>query len=243
MNILAIDTSLPTGSVAALVRSATGMAMVERPLGEAGEHARRLMPELVTAASALGWRIPAVELVAVVRGPGSFTGLRVGVTTAKSLCWATDAALVGVSGFEVVARQTAAAHGRRERIAIAFDAGRGEVFAAAATPDDVAPSGWMVTDGELAAADHWLDTIPSGHWVSGPVLEILGAAARRRGLAVAAPTTWRPSAGEAAKIAVLRADAGQFDDPHTLVPEYSRPSYAEEKNPAARADTSALYKP
>jgi tRNA threonylcarbamoyladenosine biosynthesis protein TsaB len=231
MNVLAIDTSLPTGSVAALVWSATGTRVAERPLGAAGEHARRLMPELVTAAAALGWQIPAVDLVAVVRGPGSFTGLRVGVTTAKTLCWAVDARLVGVSGFEVVARQTAAERGRREEVAIAFDAGRGEVFAALATPDDDAPTGWLVTVGELVEANRWLDSIPAGRWVSGPALEMLGDAAKVRGLRVAPQAAWRPSAGEVATIAILRAKAGLFDDPQTLLPEYSRPSYAEEKKP------------
>jgi tRNA threonylcarbamoyladenosine biosynthesis protein TsaB len=231
MNVLAIDTSLPTGSVAALVQSASGTRVAERPLGEAGEHARRLMPELVTAAAALGWQIPAVDLVAVVRGPGSFTGLRVGVTTAKTLCWAVDARLVGVSGFEVVARQSAAACGQPEEVAIAFDAGRGEVFAALATPDDDAPTGWLVTGGELVEANRWLDSIPAGRWVSGPALEMLGDAAQGRGLRVAPQSAWRPSAAEVATIGILRAKAGLFDDPQALLPEYSRPSYAEEKKP------------
>lgn len=231
MNVLAIDTSLPVGSVAALIQSDSGPRMIERPLGEAGEHARRLMPEVVAAAAALGWRISDLDLVAVVRGPGSFTGLRVGVTTAKTLCWATGATLVGVSGFEAVARHTAAVSGRREQVAIAFDAGRGEVYAAVATPDEESPSGWLVNAGEVVAADRWLDSIPAGRWVSGPALEILGAAARDRGLTVASRETWRPSASEVATIAILRAAAGVCDDPHTLLPEYSRPSYAEEKKP------------
>ena len=124
MKTLAIDTSLTAGSVAAVERSAEGLRTVTRPLGPAGEHARRLMPELAAAAAALGWRIADVDLVAVVRGPGSFTGLRVGVTTAKAVCWATGARLLGVSGFEVVALESAAATGVMAPVAIAFDAGR-----------------------------------------------------------------------------------------------------------------------
>lgn len=231
MHALAIDTSLPTGSVAALRRSTGGLDLVERPLGAAGEHARRLMPELVAAAASQGWQISDVNLVAVVRGPGSFTGLRVGVTTAKALCWATGARLVGVSGFEIVARQTAAACDRREEVAIAFDAGRGDVYAALAIPDDTAATGWSVTAGELVAADRWLDSLPVGRRVSGPALELHAAAAEARGLTLAAHSAWRPSAGEAAALAMLRAEATLLDDPHTLLPEYSRPSYAEEKNP------------
>ena len=170
MNVLAIDTSLPTGSVAAVRRSAEGVDLVERPLWKAGEHARRLMPELVAAAASQGWQISDVNLVAVVRGPGSFTGLRVGVTTAKALCWATAARLVGVSGFEIVARQTAAACDLQEKVAIAFDAGRGDVYAALAIPDDTAATGWSVTAGELLPASRWLESIPAGRQVSGPAL-------------------------------------------------------------------------
>ncbi len=82
------------------------------------------------------------------------------------------------------------------------------------------------------AAEHWLAALPAGHCVSGPALDLLGEAAQGFGLAVAPPAAWRPSAGAAAAVAILRADAGLVDDPHTLLPEYSRPSYAEEKNPA-----------
>lgn len=233
MYVLAIDTSLPSGSVAALRRSAEGVDLVERPLGAAGEHARRLMPELVAAAASQGWQISDVNLVAVVRGPGSFTGLRVGVTTAKALCWATAARLVGVSSFEIVARQTAAAYDRKEPVAIAFDAGRGDVYAAVAIPDDTAATGWSVTAGDLVPAIRWLDSLPAGRRVSGPALALHAAAAEARGLALAAGSAWWPSAGEAAAIAMLRAEAGLGDDPGALLPEYSRPSYAEEKNPAA----------
>jgi hypothetical protein len=60
---------------------------------------------------------------------------------------------------------------------------------------------------------------------------MLGDAAQARGLRVAPQSAWRPSAAEVAMLAILRAKAGLFDDPQTLLPEYSRPSYAEEKKP------------
>jgi tRNA threonylcarbamoyladenosine biosynthesis protein TsaB len=230
MNILAIDTSLAAGSIAALVRSAGDMRMVERPLGATGEHARRLMPALVEAAAALGWGLAAADLVAVVRGPGSFTGLRVGVTTAKALCWATGARLVGVSGFEVVARRTAAALCGTPEMAVAFDAGRGDVHAAHVAPDDRSPTGWSVVAGVPLPAAAWLGSLPTHVCLTGPAVETLAAAARERGLMIAPREAWLPSAVEAAAIAVARAEAGLLDDPHTLLPDYSRPSYAEEKS-------------
>lgn len=231
MNVLAIDTSLAPGSVAALVRSAAGIRREERPLGPAGEHARRLMTELSAAADACGWRLAEADLVAVVRGPGSFTGLRVGVTAAKALCWSTGARLVGVPGFEVVARRTAEAMKTGGQVAVAFDAGRGDVYAAAVTAEPGSPSDWSVGTATLAPAGSWLASIPPGACVSGPALEALADAARDRGLAVAPREAWFPTASDAATIALCRADAGTVDDPHTLLPEYSRPSYAEEKSP------------
>ena len=78
MKTLAIDSSLAAGSVAAL---ADGQ-VAEQPLPVTGEHARLLAAALDAQARRLGWTTATAELIAVVRGPGSFTGLRVGVATA-----------------------------------------------------------------------------------------------------------------------------------------------------------------
>lgn len=226
MKTLAIDTSLAVGSVAALADGAVAAA----PLA-AGDHARLLAAALVDVAARLGWRPRDAELVAVVRGPGSFTGLRVGVATAKALAWAGGARLVGVSAFTVVARRTAAAlGGRAQPVAIAFDAGRGEVFAARAVPDAADPAGWSVSPGALAPSAQWLAALPAGTLVSGPALEAL-AGVLPAALAVAPREAWCPSAEETGRAARLLAAAGRCADPAALVPDYLRPSYAEEKRP------------
>ena len=108
MKTLAIDSSLPAGSVAAL----SDGRISERQLPEAGTHARLIAAALVETSAAVGWTPADAELIAVVRGPGSFTGLRVGLATAKAMAWAGGATLIGVSGFEVIARRTAAASGQ-----------------------------------------------------------------------------------------------------------------------------------
>jgi tRNA threonylcarbamoyl adenosine modification protein YeaZ len=100
MKTVAIDTSLSRGSVAALDDGRLAVRWLE----PAGEHARLLAAAIADAAAELGWRPADVDLVAVVRGPGSFTGLRVGVTTAKAFAWATGCRLLGISGFEAIAR-------------------------------------------------------------------------------------------------------------------------------------------
>ena len=223
---LAIDTSLASGSVAALADD----AVAERPLA-AGDHARLLAPALVDVAARLGWTPRDAGLIAVVRGPGSFTGLRVGVATAKALAWAGDAWLVGVSGFELVARRSARALGGHVGpVAIGFDAGRGEVFAATATPDAAAPGGWTVAPAALQPLAVWLAGLPAGGCVTGPVLAGAGVAPPAH-LVVAPPEAWFPTAAEAGAVALLHAAAGRRDAPATLVPDYLRPSYADEKRP------------
>jgi len=226
MKTLAIDTSHAAGSVAA----GDGQALVLRPLGEAAGHARRLAAALAEAAAEAGWPVAAAELVVVVRGPGSFTGLRVGVATAKAVAWAGGGRLVGVSGFEIVARETARLAGSAaEPVAIAFDAGRGEVFVALATPDPGLPAGWLVGPPELLSAPAWIAGLPPGALVSGPALALHAGDLAAAGQRLAPPEAWAPSARAAAALGLALAAAGQADDPATLAPDYLRPSYADER--------------
>ena len=235
MRILAIDTSVGSGSVAA----SDERGLSERPLGPAGSHARVLTAALADMAAARGWgdhttAIPSLgshDLIAVVSGPGSFTGLRVGVTAAKALAWTTGARLVAVSGFEVLARQAATAlRCHAGPFVVAYDAGRGEVYTATVTRP---PSGWSVGPAALMAVDAWIDAVPTGSRLTGPGLDaIVDRLASRGDLWIATPELRYPSAGETAATARERAEAGLFDDPLTLVPNYLRPSYAEERKPA-----------
>jgi len=227
MKTIAIDTSLSTGSVAAI----DGDRIAVRSLPTAGEHARLLAAAIEAVAAELGWDTAAAELVAVVRGPGSFTGLRVGIATAKALCWATGSRLLGVSSCEVIAEGSTAAVGRHDSpVTVAFDAGRGEVFAAIVLPDQSSPSGWREEAGRLVAAQEWLAGMGHGSIASGPGLALVtDALADRPDLVVAPPTAWMPAIATVGRIALLRAAAGETDDPAALVPDYIRPSYADEK--------------
>lgn len=230
MKTLCIDTSLATGSVAAIDSRAVPPLVAERPLGQLGEHARCLAPALVDVAADLGWALGDAELIAVVRGPGSFTGLRVGLTAAKAIAWTSGARLIGVSGFEIVAVRTSRMLGGEARpIAVAFDAGRGDVCAALVVPDSASPTGWRVEPSVLLPGAAWLDAQPPAAVVSGPAIDLLIEPAASRPLTIAPPAARFPSAAAAASIAIIRATAGEADDPHRLVPDYSRPSYAEEK--------------
>ncbi len=100
MKILGIDTSTPIGSVALI----DGESLVaEHTLNIVKAHSSRLMPAIDTV---LKWGdITAEELDggAVGIGPGSFTGIRIGIATIKSLCYALDKPIIGVSTLEAIA--------------------------------------------------------------------------------------------------------------------------------------------
>lgn len=227
MRTLAIDTSLTAGSVAACGTGRT----VERSLPIPGEHARLVAAALREAAVELGWEIGTAELVAVVRGPGSFTGLRVGVAVAKGIAWTSGARLIGVSGFAAIAWKTARETDLAGRpLDIAYDAGRGDVYAATATPCGDAPGGWRIGPGRLLPADIWIKTLPPGAVIAGPALATLAERLTTRPDVVVVPSScWTPDAAAAAAIALAEAAAGRTDDPAALVPDYLRPSYAEDR--------------
>lgn len=226
MRTLAIDTSLAAGSVAAAAEGRT----IEIELPIAGEHARRIATALDEAARGLGWKVGDVELVGVVRGPGSFTGLRVGLATAKAIAWAAGASLVGVSGFEVIAWRTARLmDATPETLHLAYDAGRGELFVAEAVPAAGAPSGFGLSTPRLVTAAAWVADLPHGAFVAGPGLTHVGEAlAARADLRVAPPEAWRPTAADAADLATRLHATGRSDAPAALVPDYLRPTYADE---------------
>jgi tRNA threonylcarbamoyladenosine biosynthesis protein TsaB len=125
MRILAIDTSSPVSAVS-LVDG--GRVVAEDQIGSESRHAEHLLPRIQIQLGAAGWALSAIDLIAVGLGPGSFTGLRVGLATAKGLALATGIPVRGISSLAVLAR---AALEHAELALIAIDAGRGELFGGA----------------------------------------------------------------------------------------------------------------
>ena len=74
-------------------------------LDESRRHARDLAPAVRDLLAEQGWPARSLEAVIVSRGPGSYTGLRVGIMSAKTLAYATGCALLAVDTFAVIARQ------------------------------------------------------------------------------------------------------------------------------------------
>ena len=125
MNILAMDTSGPYASVALMQR---GTITHEENARHGLTHSQTVLPMAQRALESAGLRAADVDIFACTVGPGSFTGVRIGVTTVKALAHATGALALGVDALEALAYGAAGFGGV---IAPMFDARRGQVYAAA----------------------------------------------------------------------------------------------------------------
>lgn len=122
MKILAMDTSTLVMGVALLDD--------ERVLGEVTtnlrkDHSVRLMPMVARLLEELRVAVADLDLIAVASGPGSYTGVRIGVTTAKTLSWSRNLPLVGISSLAVLAMNGLRFRGK---VAPLFDARRDRVY-------------------------------------------------------------------------------------------------------------------
>ncbi len=127
MRVLALDTTTREGS-AALV--AADRVVGERRADPARSHAEQLPGELLLLTEACGVTIRDIDLFAVALGPGSFTGLRIGIATMQGLAFVTGRRLAGVSALEALAQSAAVDAAPGALVAAWMDAQRGEVYSA-----------------------------------------------------------------------------------------------------------------
>ena len=120
--VVAVDTCTTSCSVAALNG---GKERVELVFESRQTHTRHLMEMVAQALAAVHLEIEQIDLLAVTRGPGSFTGLRIGISTVMGLRAATSVPAVGFSSLEVLAHQ---AVGPAPWIVPMIDARRSEVY-------------------------------------------------------------------------------------------------------------------
>ena len=221
MRILALETTEKIGSVAAML---DGNLLSEIMLERSQRSAQSMAPAMLALLKQVGWSPDEVQLVAVSVGPGSFTGLRVGVTTAKMFAYATGAEILGINTLEAIAT---AAPDDVSNLSVVIDAQRSQLVEQrfARRPD-----GWFEPVGPERLVDTgiWFEELPPGIVVTGPVLAKQGdlLASHIRPLD---PKYWPPRASMVARLAARDYARGRRDDIWQLVPHYSRRSAAEEK--------------
>ena len=226
MNIIAIETSSRVGSVA-LVRNGT----VARDLSfEKGmEHGRLLQVKLdeICRAEGVAPRQD-IDAVAVSQGPGSFTGLRVGVACAKALAFAIERPIVAVCSFDALACNAPA---DAARACTTLDAKRGDVYFGVYERDG---QDWIRREGPaVARPEEVVAKLERPVWVLGDAARAHRYAFSGEGLHIAPEEAWRVRAGEVGLLGHRMAIEGRFADPDALVPIYLRRPEAEEKRLAS----------
>jgi tRNA threonylcarbamoyladenosine biosynthesis protein TsaB len=220
MMILALDTTTKSGSVAVLHDA---VVRIERSGDPTVTHGQRLPADIADVLELAGVRIEDVDLLAVAAGPGSFTGLRVGIATIQGLAVAHGKRVVAVSALEALAR---AGTNAQHTIGAWMDAQRQEVFAALYAPDGrdlmippVSASPRAILETWATARDlRQIAFIGDGAVRHADFLrEAIGA-----GTSVIAPP---PLAGLIGQVAA--DDPGRAALPHAIVPIYVRTSDAE----------------
>ncbi|PYZ96330.1 tRNA (adenosine(37)-N6)-threonylcarbamoyltransferase complex dimerization subunit type 1 TsaB [Alteribacter lacisalsi] len=231
MNVLAIDTSTYVMTVAVFRDG--------RPAGELTTHLKknhslRLMPGIRAVMAEADMVPDELDRIAVAEGPGSYTGVRIGVTTAKTMAWSLGIPVVGVSSLEALA-----ANGRHFNGLVCpfFDARRGQVFTGLYRFTDGTVE--QVEADRLVLFDEWLDTVEK-HDV--PVLFLSPDLDKHRALLNSRPSL-RANTGNpidhvtrASSIASAGMNLAADAPVHLISPNYLRLAEAEAKWRAAQQE-------
>ncbi len=223
--ILALETSAVGGSVALLQGE---QVLSQCALVEGRRSGQWLTPAIDEALRAAGRQPREVQLVAVTTGPGSFTGLRVGVTTAKTFAYAAGSDVIGLNTLDVIAAQVPAEHlHETAELHVVMDAQRKELFVAKYRVDGSGEPIRLAAD-EIVPTQTWLLSLRPGTIVTGPGLAKLPSQLPA-GVTFVDPALHEPQAATVGRLACRAHQSGRRDDLWKLAPAYLRPSYAEEK--------------
>jgi tRNA threonylcarbamoyladenosine biosynthesis protein TsaB len=218
-----MDTSMTVATLA--VRDAGGK-ISQAPPDFAQRHARGLIPAVRSLFETAGFNVRNLAAIGVGLGPGSFTGLRVGVTAAKVLAYASGCPLVALDTFEAIAMGASDSSGA---IVVAADAQRGEVFRGRFIRSD---EGLVHRLGptEIVTLAQLRDELEPGEVIAGQVLEKDGRAMDfRQGVVLAPAGRCAPSARSLLTLTDRGLLEGRLSDLAQLEPVYIRRSAAEEK--------------
>lgn len=216
MLLLGIETAADVCAVALLD---DGHPLIDLAILKPRSHASRLAPLVGNALDHIGASPTDLDAVAVSAGPGSYTGLRIGLSTAKGLCLASDAVLVPVPTLDALADAASPVADDGDGIVVAVRSRRGEIYGAA----------FFVRGSELATTREStpvaISDIPS--WLpSAPRTWVLGNAASQILPLLGASSRTLPSRPSALRIAIRGyqlASSGHTADVASFEPQYLKP--------------------
>jgi len=229
MRVLALDTTTRAGSVALV---ADDDIVVERSGDARRTHAERLPGDILALLGEVGLTPSDVDLFAIASGPGSFTGLRIGIATIQGLAFVTGRRIVALSALEALAHAGSADLGAGAIVGAWMDAYRRDVFSALYRVNDAAAfTAARLTELDppsvadpMATLRRWNDELRSAPAVFvGDGAVLYAEAIDGRGRIIPPP----PLAGAIARLALDRARAGLTVDPAGVQPLYVRRPDAE----------------
>ncbi|MDP2730915.1 MAG: tRNA (adenosine(37)-N6)-threonylcarbamoyltransferase complex dimerization subunit type 1 TsaB [Dehalococcoidales bacterium] len=214
---VAIDTSTDIASLA-LIQDGKVMAELTWRCGQ--NHTIQLLPSLAHLLEQAGLNLKSAEGIIVAKGPGSYNGLRVGISTAKGLAFSLGIPLAGISTLEAEAYQYAEAG---LPVCPIFNAGREEIATAVYQKKG---ERWLqltaehLTTIDVLCSEITTRTIFCGEFVSS-IADKLKAGLKDKAI-ITSPVTGLRRAGFLAELGLKRLEAGDYDNQATLQPLYFR---------------------
>jgi tRNA threonylcarbamoyladenosine biosynthesis protein TsaB len=223
MKILAIDTSTRVGSIAVVEGP---QLKAQQILNISSTHNQRLLPGIERILTDAGWSLEDLDGFAVSLGPGSFTGLRIGLSIVKGLAWSTGKPLAGVPTLDALAANVSFVP---YKICPILDARKGEIYTAlyrqgdegipqrltsymALKPEElvalISETTLLVGDGFLSYGDYLKRELGNRLVLAPPHLSVIHASS----------VAW---------LGWHRLQAGEYEDISSCTPLYVRPSEAE----------------
>ncbi|WP_353063455.1 tRNA (adenosine(37)-N6)-threonylcarbamoyltransferase complex dimerization subunit type 1 TsaB [Tunturibacter psychrotolerans] len=210
MRFLMIHTAGAEGSVA-LGDAGAAQTIVATEMLPGRTSSERLVPAVRRLMRASGWKLSELTAVVVVHGPGSFTGVRVGVSAAKGLSEAGGVPLIAVSRLALLAGSV---DDGGEKVHTVLDAGRGEFYYGEYVGRSCVREALMCAQDVMVAA-------------SGGLVVVCEAKVEESLVELRLRLVEEPLAGDALPFAVERVVSGEFDDAATLDANYLRRTDAE----------------
>ena len=127
LNVLCVDTSTEACSVAVLCATDTNQVISDHFMLAPREHTQEILPRVEEVLQQSGLTLSEIDVVAYGRGPGSFTGVRIGISIAQGLAYGIDKPMVGISTLQAMAQQAYKTEQLTDVYA-AIDARMGEVY-------------------------------------------------------------------------------------------------------------------
>lgn len=221
-SILAFDTSTPSCSVALI---ANGTLVGEDTRSGPGNYSALLLRMIERLMQDAALAISELDCIAVAQGPGSFTGLRVGISTAQGLGFALTKPLIGVSTLEIVATQNMPFAGN---VCAMLDARRGQVYTCLFKGTGNAAA--ALSEEHVICPEQWASSLQGPVLFCGCGAQVYQETIKRACVAehyFAPDMNARPRAAMLARIALKRLTAGQGQHPAQVLPGYVRRPDAE----------------